>query len=80
MLYAKIRLVAAIERTINIPCEHNYWRVGTEFFITQDHPGYGMVVYDGPDAGLGIQPEAAEIIEVYASSDEMRDAMAAFGD
>jgi len=75
LLYAKIRLIAAIERTIKIRTERNAWPAGTIFYVKQKQPSYGMVVYyPWTDEGIGISPEAAEILEKYESYQEMHDA------
>ncbi len=74
MLYARIKLTEPIKRHFRLKYQRNYWHSGTEFYIRQEQPGYGMVVCEGPDAGLGVPPGAAEVLETFDSLLEMAEA------
>ena len=74
-MYTKVRILDDIKRAVPVRCAKNFWLAGTEFFVHQDEPGNGMVVQFGPNAGLGIRANDAEVIEVYESQKAAYNAM-----
>lgn len=81
MLFAKIRLTEDIGRAIPQRGCNNEWPAGTEFFVRQGNPREGiMVVTGGPDAGLGVSPECAEILETFETWAEMQQSIRAAQD
>jgi len=77
VLFAKIRLTEPIKRAIPQQGCNNEWPAGTVFYVRQGTPEENMVVTGGPDAGLGIFPRCAEIIDTFETRAEMRQSIEA---
>jgi len=77
-MYALIELTTDIELAIRQRFRNNSWSAGTRFYVRQEKPEWGMVVCSPhPDAGIGVPPEAAKIIQVFDSRRKMIDAQKA---
>lgn len=71
-MYALIELTIDIKLAIPQKFRNNHWSAGTRFLVKQEKPEWGMIVYGShPDAGIGIPPGAAKIIQVFDSYLEM---------
>lgn len=69
-MYAKVRLTEVIQLAIPQRYRRNEWKAGEEFYVRQGQPEDGMVALFCCDAGIGIPPDCAEILEMFDSRQE----------